>query len=378
MLPNLRHLRSSAAKSLLRSCLPRNPSLALGALLIVAALLSGCTRPGAENPRRGDEIMVCGRLFHTGAPVVLWTDPGGYDAYRTERRFVPWEDAAWSPPGTPGRSPETPARYGVRYGKEPNEQGAGPLSPDDFERIRGGGWDLPTLQAVVDQFVIHYDVCGTSRQCFRVLHDLRGLSIHFMLDIDGTIYQTLDLKERAWHATTSNDRSIGIEIANMGAYPPREDGGDGDDRGISARLAGIPPPLSNWYLRDKGGWYINLPESMGDGGVRTPDFVGRPSRNQPIRGTVQSTQLVQFDLTPKQYESLTKLTAALCAVFPNLPCDYPRDADGTLITDALPPDQLAAYRGLLGHYHIQQNKLDPGPAFDWERVITGARNELGH
>ena len=41
-----------------------------------------------------------------------------------------------------------------------------------------------------------------------------------MLDLDGTIYQTLDLKERAWHATTSNSRSVGIEIANIGAYPP--------------------------------------------------------------------------------------------------------------------------------------------------------------
>ena len=36
--------------------------------------------------RKGDEIVICGQYFHTGAPVVLWTDPGGYDAYRTERR----------------------------------------------------------------------------------------------------------------------------------------------------------------------------------------------------------------------------------------------------------------------------------------------------
>jgi hypothetical protein len=55
---------------------------------------------------------------------------------------------------------------------------------------------------------------------FKVLHDVRGLSVHFMLDLDGTIYQTLDLKERAWHATTSNSRSVGIEMANIGAYRP--------------------------------------------------------------------------------------------------------------------------------------------------------------
>ena len=104
-------------------------------------------------------------------------------------------------------------------------------TPEQRERVRGGGWDLPTLQDVVDQFVIHYDVCGTSQTCFHVLHDQRGLSVQFMLDVDGTIYQTLDLKERARHATISNNRSIGIEIANIGAYPPKGDA----------------KPLDRWY-----------------------------------------------------------------------------------------------------------------------------------
>ncbi|MEM9559092.1 MAG: N-acetylmuramoyl-L-alanine amidase, partial [Planctomycetota bacterium] len=38
--------------------------------------------------------------------------------------------------------------------------------------------------------------------------------------VDGTIYQTLDVTERAWHATKANSRSVGIEIAQIGAYPP--------------------------------------------------------------------------------------------------------------------------------------------------------------
>lgn len=29
--------------------------------------------------------------------------------------------------------------------------------------------------------------------------------------------QTLDVKERAWHATTANDRSVGVEMCNIGA-----------------------------------------------------------------------------------------------------------------------------------------------------------------
>src|SRR5262245_34459802 len=54
------------------------------------------TKIGEEVKRTGDEIVVCGRFFHTTTPVVLWMDPGGYDAYRVERRFGPLEKAAWS------------------------------------------------------------------------------------------------------------------------------------------------------------------------------------------------------------------------------------------------------------------------------------------
>ena len=43
-----------------------------------------------------------------------------------------------------------------------------------------------------------------------------GLSVHFMVDADGTIYQTLDLLERAYHAEEVNSDSIGVEICNRG------------------------------------------------------------------------------------------------------------------------------------------------------------------
>ena len=87
------------------------------------------------------------------------------------------------------------------------------LGAADHRRVRGGGWELDALRDVVDQFVIHFDVAGTSRRCFETLHDHRGLSVQFMLDVDGTIYQTLDLKESAWHATKANGRSVGIDNA---------------------------------------------------------------------------------------------------------------------------------------------------------------------
>ncbi len=100
---------------------------------------------------------------------------------------------------------------------------------------------------------------------------------------------------------------------------------------------------------------------------------------------------------------MTKLTAALCTVFPKITCDYPREKtsvgvpttqltrgpdgnpatrpsaiaepweSGVLIPHALTEDQYDAYHGVLGHYHVQTNKEDPGPAFQWDRVIDGAR-----
>lgn len=324
-------------------------SLQFISVLFVIALLSdtaSSAEVGEQIQRSGDEIMVCGQLFHTTAPVVLWTDPKGYDAYRVERRFSDLEKASWAATKEEKPGIDSPNRYGIRQ-----EQ----LTPEQLQEVRGGGWSLPLLKDVVDQFVMHYDVCGVSQQCFKILHDHRGLSVHFMLDIDGTIYQTLDLKERAWHATISNSRSIGIEIAGIGAYPTDND------------------VLDKWYFpAEDGGILLRPPRWLGHLGLRTVPFYGRPARPEPIVGKIQGVELVQYDFTPEQYDSLIKLTATLCRIFPKLECNYPKDEQNQLISKVLPEDQWREFQGVLGHYHVQKNKTDPGPAFDWEKVIGGA------
>ena len=319
-------------------------------LVMVVALWTGCATslPGAIAPRHGDEIVVAGQMVHTGTRVVLWMDPSGYDAYRVERRFAPFEKSSWEASAAEVKDLTSPNRYNLRKGD---------LTEAEIERVRGGGWDLPTLQRVVDQFVLHYDASGTSRQCFKVLQDLRDLSVHFLLDLDGTIYQTLDLKERAWHATSSNTRSVGIEIANVGAYGP------------SGRI-----PFESWYAKGSNGQArLTIPSNFGDGGLCTKNFVGHPARPEPVRGMVQGKELVQYDFTPEQYQALIKLTATLCQVLPRIKCDYPRDAAGELIRHKLPDPELNEFHGVLAHFHIQTNKVDPGPAFQWDYVIKGAR-----
>lgn len=314
-------------------------------------MLTSCRSPSTERtfvPRKGDEIVVAGQLFHTGTRVITWMDPGGYDAYRVERRFSPYAESGWAQSQEAVKELASPNRYGLR---------AAVLDPETIERVRGGGWELAQLQAVVDQFVVHYDACGLSKICFNVLHDHRGLSIHFMLDLDGTIYQTLDLKERAWHATTANSRSIGIEIAHVGAFAP-----------------GDTATTDRWYRRTANAdTVITIPESVGDPRIHTPGFTGRPAQPEPVRGRLQGQDLVQYDFTPEQYAALIKLTAALATVFPKISLEAPRNEAGQVITTKLPDDELAAFQGVIGHHHIQANKIDPGPAFDWDRVINGAK-----
>ena len=298
-------------------------AVALGALLLAGcrAVAPGVLAPAPSVVRTDDEIIVAGQRFHTGTRVVAWMDPGGYNAY----------------------------------------QGALPVSqrPAAQDRTKAGGSRLAALQEVVDQFVLHYDACGLSKICFNALQE-RGLSVHFLLDVDGTVYQTLDLQERAAHATTANDRSIDIELANIGAFPPGE-----------------AVQLEAWYQRDaKGEVRLRAPARIRDPGIRTKNFAGRPARPEQIRGQLQGQRLVQYDYTPEQYDALAKLTAALCRVFPRLKCDYPHDAAGRLITRKLPEKELENYRGLLGHFHVQENKTDPGPALQWRKIVEDARRQM--
>ena len=331
------------------------PSLALTLALLVASTFSGCRtapRLGTQVPRAGDEIMAAGQLIHSGTRVILWSDPNGYDAYRVERRFSPVEESSWEKTREAVTNLTTPNRYSLRNWN---------LSTQQLEQVRGGGWDLPLLQDKVDQFVLHFDATGTSRQCFKILHDHRDLSIHFMLDLDGTIYQTLDLKERAWHATSSNTRSIGIEIANIGAYPP-----------------GLTNTLNRWYEQTADGRIrITIPTNAQPDGIHTRNFVGRPARPKPVEGEIHGKPLVQYDFTPEQYRALAHLTATLCKTFPKIRCDYPRAEDGSPLMTKLPEAELTNYSGVLGHYHIQLNKVDPGPAFQWEKVFKEARRLAG-
>ena len=126
------------------------------AIFLLAAMLAGAgcrTTPKRRvcfEPRRGDEIVVAGKMFHTGTPVVLWMDPGGYDAYRVERRFSPFDKSDWEHSTAEVRELRSPNRYNLRGDLTPEERRArarrrlgfaaaakrrGPVR-DSFRRVR--------------------------------------------------------------------------------------------------------------------------------------------------------------------------------------------------------------------------------------------------
>ena len=208
--------------------------------------------------------------------MVLWTSPDGYDAYNTNLHFEHPPVGVKTPP--PGKLRYAPGRKDRRTG----------------EVLVPPGGSLLELEDALELFVVHYDAGATSQSCFRTLHDRRALSVHFMIDLDGTIYQTLDLRDTAWHARQANNRSVGVEIAQIGAYAL-------DDT-----------TLDEWYESDVIGTRINLPRPASELGVRTPRFVARPARPGRIRGRIHGKAYQQYDFTAEQYDSLVKLTAALC------------------------------------------------------------------
>ena len=97
-----------------------------------------------------------------------------------------------------------------------------------------------------------------------------------------------------------------------------------------------------------------------------------------ITGVINGQELMQYDFTLEQYDALVKLVAALNCIFPKLRIDVPRDGDGAVRSDVLSKAELAQWSGLLGHSHVTREKVDPGPAFNWDRVIEEARRERGN
>src|SRR6185369_7718457 len=79
--------------------------------------------------------------------------------------------------------------------------------------------------AVISMLVLHYTGMKTAREALDRLRNRDAkVSAHYVVDEDGSIFQLVEEKNRAWHAGVAcwrgqknvNTLSIGIEIVNPG------------------------------------------------------------------------------------------------------------------------------------------------------------------
>ncbi|MGB0498458.1 MAG: N-acetylmuramoyl-L-alanine amidase [Rubricella sp.] len=82
--------------------------------------------------------------------------------------------------------------------------------------------------AAVDMVVLHYTAMESAEASLARLCDPAAeVSAHYLIDLDGTLWQLVAEDRRAWHAGLShwqgesdvNSRSIGIELQNRGDHP---------------------------------------------------------------------------------------------------------------------------------------------------------------
>lgn len=239
--------------------------------------------------QRSSKIILCGQPIEVDWPVVTYLDNPRFDARR--------HDTAPTDPAS--GNPEQRFRYWLRPGL-------------------GERMDRAQLARMIRQFVVHYDGLGSAEQCFHVLQDERGLSAHFLIDNDGTIYQTLDLGLMAYHAKGVNSLSIGAELCNRGRVRPSEE-----------------------------------------------DFYQRHGQCRERRDAViHGQRFPMWDFTAAQYRAMVALGRALLRLFPNLPAAFP-SYGGKLVQTCI--SDVTRFSGYLGHYHITRNKPDPG-CFDFARL----------
>lgn len=175
--------------------------------------------------------------------------------------------------------------------------------------------------APVDLVVLH-DTAGEQdgKGVFATL-EKRRLSIHFVIDRKGLIWQFLDPATHvAWHAGAVNGRSVGIETANV-VFPPNL----------------------------KPGLFSNLRKYVLTGKEK---LMGRPVVVDDYRGAKRRI-LGHFEA---QKEAARALVAALLEAFPGVPHRLPRIA-GTGKLHGLRVED--GWAGVAAHLHFSEHHCDP-------------------
>jgi N-acetyl-anhydromuramyl-L-alanine amidase AmpD len=200
----------------------------------------------------------------------------------------------------------------------------------------------------IEMVVMHYTASGsTAGTVSWFMNPDSKVSVHYIVGRDGEIVQVVKDERRAHHAGQGplsgqseevgerrrrrnrviqpNSRSLGIEMVNWGPLEKRDD---------------------KYYT-----------------------WMGNECPGQVVlkNGTYWQAY------TEPQLASVNRLVSYLCKKH-NIQAQYPPLGPGAFDSDA---ETLAAFKGILGHSALDDQKRDPGPHFDWDRLLAGVRESLG-
>jgi len=267
----------------------------------------------------GNRIIIANQEWPVGDDVDITTfmDPGGLSFYQTTgttftSRIVTGDD---------GESRGIVSRRRI--------SGVGQIG-----ELGGLGWDkvdpesgdpMKALRKVIRAVVIHHDGSPSAKSCFDTLMR-RGFSTHFMIDSDGKVYQPVDVADEAIHATVMNKLAIGIDLNN-----------------IADNL------LTNPRAEREG---------------RTP------SKEMTINGS----PFKSWNYTDPQYKSLIAILRVLVERLGLQPV-FPVNEEGSILDCVMDSPPAVEFKGIMCHWHVQEEKWDPGPGLDWERILAGLREQ---
>tara|TARA_R110002020_G_scaffold168416_1_gene357154 strand:+ start:3129 stop:4040 length:912 start_codon:yes stop_codon:yes gene_type:complete len=158
--------------------------------------------------------------------------------------------------------------------------------------------------------VTHWDAALSAQSCKKIL-ERRGLSSHFVIDNDGTIFQMVDTNDITWHAGSVNGVSIGIDFSNA------------------------------FYTK-----YQRVYRKRG--------FGNRPLLKSKVHGGTVGEHLGYYEVQLDAYKALLK---ALCGHY-DIPLECPVDEEGELVTAVHKGAKAGKFKGVVCHYHLNRKKID--------------------
>ena len=207
-----------------------------------------------------------------------------------------------------------------------SEDGGFKMRPGTYTDYSGKEDRNPTM------LVNHWDVCLSSEHCARVLNK-RGISIHFCIDNDGTIYQLLDTQHKTWHA--------------------------GINSGVGGNPKGIGVEISNAYYLKYQGWDVK--NGVGE----------RPIQEH---GYVHGKTLDPFlDFYPIQIDALKALWKAI-HIGLDIPLEYPKNSSGHIETGVHKDCERGKFHGFCNHYNFIKSKKDCA-GLDLPNLLNDVKNE---